>query len=123
MVFITGADAFAEIASWRHYPALLDRCHFAVVSRPGMPAADLGRQLPALADRMVDAGESLGATPGVHLVSATTAPVSSTEVRRRLAAGHSVAGLVPDPVATYITRHGLYGSGGGWPDGSWRPMS
>ena len=39
MVFITGADAFAEIASWRNYPALLDHSHFAVVSRPGRSAA------------------------------------------------------------------------------------
>ncbi|MGZ5242127.1 MAG: nicotinate-nicotinamide nucleotide adenylyltransferase, partial [Caldimonas sp.] len=34
--------------------------------------------------------------------------VSSTEVRRRVAAGESVAGLVPEAVARYIDQHRLY---------------
>ncbi|MEZ5286305.1 MAG: nicotinate-nucleotide adenylyltransferase [Vicinamibacterales bacterium] len=33
--FITGADAFAEIASWRHYPDVLDLAHFVVIARTG----------------------------------------------------------------------------------------
>ena len=33
--FITGADAFAEIATWHRYPDVLDAAHFAVVARPG----------------------------------------------------------------------------------------
>jgi nicotinate-nucleotide adenylyltransferase len=34
--------------------------------------------------------------------------ISSTTVRRRAAAGQPVEGLVPEPVAAYIARHGLY---------------
>jgi nicotinate-nucleotide adenylyltransferase len=34
--------------------------------------------------------------------------ISSTELRRRIAAGESIAGLVPDTVASYIERRGLY---------------
>ena len=33
--FITGADAFAEIATWKRYPEVLDLANFVVVSRPG----------------------------------------------------------------------------------------
>ena len=33
--FITGADAFLDIATWKDYPALLDLAHFAVISRRG----------------------------------------------------------------------------------------
>ncbi len=51
MVFIIGADAFADIATWRYYPAILDRCHFAVVSRPGLSVTSLPARLPALASR------------------------------------------------------------------------
>ncbi len=51
MVFIIGADAFADIATWRYYPAILDRCHFAVVSRPGLSVTSLPARLPALAGR------------------------------------------------------------------------
>ena len=35
--------------------------------------------------------------------------ISASEVRAALAAGRSVAHLLPDRVATYITRHALYG--------------
>ena len=50
--FITGADAFAEIATWRRYPEVLDLAQFVVVSRPGFPATALPERLPALAARM-----------------------------------------------------------------------
>ena len=70
---------------WKDYPAILDRCHFVVVSRPGCRGrARSGSVLPASAARMIDARE----TPCRHsrpifLVDAPTAPVSSTDVRRR----------------------------------------
>src|SRR5881392_2574236 len=53
LFFIVGADAFGEIESWRDYPSIFDRAHFAVVSRPGFVVADLARRLPALAPRMI----------------------------------------------------------------------
>ena len=52
--FITGADAFRDIRTWKAFPAILDRCHFVAVSRPGCPARSLRDALPALADRMHD---------------------------------------------------------------------
>jgi nicotinate-nucleotide adenylyltransferase len=44
----------------------------------------------------------------VILVAADTPDVSSTEIRRRVRAGQSLSGLVPDAVAGYIAAHGLY---------------
>jgi nicotinic acid mononucleotide adenylyltransferase len=41
-------------------------------------------------------------------VETTTPDVSSTEIRRRVRAGESLTGLVPDSVATYIQSHRLY---------------
>lgn len=105
----TGADAFAEILSWKGAPGLLDRCHFIVVSRPGRPASDLRRILPALASRMVDAARcEFAAQPSIFLVDAPTAPVTATEVRSRVSAGLSIEGLVPEAVMAYINRHELY---------------
>lgn len=123
--FITGADAFAEIATWSRYPQVLEMAHFVVVSRPGHPAAALPARLPALAARMAQpaapastagdapprAGGGAGDGLKVLLVDAPTPDVSSTEVRRRLASGESIAGLVPATVATYIGQHGLYSRG------------
>ena len=107
--FVTGADAFREIATWMGYPDILDRCHFVVVSRPGTPADSLRALLPALADRMVEASAALEGGPArIVLVEAETAPVSSTVIRRRVAEGQSLDGLVPPAVASYIDHHGLY---------------
>ena len=33
--FILGSDAFAEIATWREFPAVLDAANFVVIARPG----------------------------------------------------------------------------------------
>ncbi|MEO8257400.1 MAG: nicotinate-nucleotide adenylyltransferase [Acidobacteriota bacterium] len=52
LYFVTGADAFLEIATWKHYPAVLNLAHFAVISRRGTPVGELPARLPALADRM-----------------------------------------------------------------------
>ena len=106
---VTGADAFRDIETWKDYPALLDRCHFAVVSRPDRPASSLKTTLPTLASRMILPAAGLPPDgPAIVLVDAPTAPVSSTDIRRRLASGESIAGMVPDLVARYIERQGLY---------------
>jgi nicotinate-nucleotide adenylyltransferase len=117
MVFIIGADAFADIATWRYYPAILDRCHFAVISRPGLRVQDLPDLLPALADRF-DTTRPYGAAeplsddwppmPRVFLIDAPTPDISSTTIRARARAGDSLAAYVPRAVERYIRRHGLY---------------
>jgi nicotinate-nucleotide adenylyltransferase len=113
LFFITGVDAFAEIATWYDYPAVLDASHFIVVSRPGYRPEDLGTRLPELRGRFVDAGAAApagAARPGtaVHVLRAETKDVSSTEVRRRFAAGEALDDLVPGTVAAYAHRHRLY---------------
>ena len=115
LFFIVGADAFAEIATWHHYPAVLDEAHFVVVSRPGHPVANLVETLPDLRPRMrpVARGSerlrvSANMAPAVFLIDAVTPDVSSTDIRARVARGEPLAGLVPTNVAAYITHHRLY---------------
>ena len=112
--FITGADAFAEIDTWSRYPQVLDMAHFVVVSRPGHPAPDLAAKLPSLASRMTSqtADRQPASKPTIFLVNMPTPDVSSTDIRRRLQAGGSISGLVPELVETYIQQHGLYSHGG-----------
>jgi nicotinate-nucleotide adenylyltransferase len=110
LYFIIGADAFADLATWRAYPQILDWAHFAVVSRPGHPTEALAGVLPALASRMVrpplePAGEI---NPLIILIDAPTAAVSSTAIRERRAGGETISGLVTPGVETHIERHGLY---------------
>ena len=131
---LTGADAFAEIATWREYPAVLDLANFVVCSRAGTAASSLVTRLPGLAARMVpvpiratapgseDPGLHAGQA-GPHRVTAVQGPetrvflldcatpdISSTDIRARARAGRPLAGLVPPEVDDHIRRHGLYGA-------------
>lgn len=111
LFLITGADAFRDITSWKDYPAILDRCHFVVVSRSGQTASSLRTTLRPLAGRMRAPSQRLAPKdePSIMLVDSPTAPVSSTEIRRRVSEGGSLAGLVPELVAEHIRKHELYG--------------
>ena len=112
LFFVVGADAFAEIGSWKDYPDILDRAHFAVVSRPGCSASHLPARLPLLAPRMMLAplDELSQVDPLIILIDAVTADVSSTAIRQRRAEGKSIGGLVDLGVQQHIEQHGLYTS-------------
>jgi nicotinate-nucleotide adenylyltransferase len=112
LFFIIGSDAFTEIGTWRDYPGILERAHFAVVSRPGYPVGDLADRLPALQPRMRRGDYDLAdvTRPVIFLIDAPTADVSSTAIRRRCREGHSLAGLVDPAVQQHIEQHGLYTS-------------
>ena len=113
--FITGADAFADIATWKRYPDVLDLANFVVVARPGHHIDALASTLPSLADRMrcvADAGPiaATGRQTMIYLVHAPTPDVSSTAVRDRLRRGDAITGLVPPLVEAHIHQHKLYSS-------------
>jgi nicotinate-nucleotide adenylyltransferase len=113
--FILGADAFLEIGTWREHKRVLDESLFIVMTRPGARLEDaaevvgepLQKRIRAIAE-----GETVDeATFGDHrifLVPIRALDVSSTEVRRRVGAGETIAGLVPEIVGDYIRFHGLY---------------
>jgi len=111
--FITGVDAFAEIATWRRYPEVLGLAHFVVVSRPGYSHASLRERLPVLVPRMreIGTGPVLDAQPSILLLDAATRDVSSSMLRSRLRDGLSISGMVPPAVETHIEQHHLYRAG------------
>ena len=83
LFFIAGADAFADIASWRDYPTVLDRSHFVVVSRSGYPVETLRVSLPELSVRMYESSEyqAVSQRPlAIWLVDAQTRNISSSNV-------------------------------------------
>ncbi|WP_370892479.1 nicotinate-nucleotide adenylyltransferase [Janibacter sp. GXQ6167] len=91
LFFITGADALAQILSWKDADELWDLAHFIGVTRPGYELSESG--LPA--DRV-----SLKEVPAMA--------ISSTDCRERVAAGEPVWYLVPDGVVQYINKYHLY---------------
>jgi nicotinate-nucleotide adenylyltransferase len=112
LFFILGADAFAEIATWHQFPAVLDAAHFVVIARPGMTLDGAAARTPHIATRLREPEASLAEGPGtfVFLVEARTRDVSSTMIRARLDAGQSIDDLVPRAVARHIVAHRLYGA-------------
>jgi len=91
LYFITGADALSQILSWKDIDELWGLAHFIGVTRPGHVLSDSG--LPE--DRV-----SLQEIPAMA--------ISSTDCRSRVLVGEPVWYLVPDGVAQYIAKHGLY---------------
>lgn len=109
LFFILGADAFAEISTWSRYPAVLDLANFVVIAREGITLDSLGNRLPSLAGRMTTASTPIEAEgTSIILIDVVTPPVSSTDIRRRVQGGESIAGMVPSKVDTYIHAHQLY---------------
>lgn len=107
--FITGSDAFAEIATWHRYPDLLTAAHFVVITRAGSALAPVWERLPSLAARVMEPADvAKAASPGVIAIVADTPDVSSTEIRARAARGDSLTHLVPSAVAAYIEEQQLY---------------
>jgi nicotinate-nucleotide adenylyltransferase len=95
LFFITGSDAFAEISTWHDYPRLFELGNFAVVSRPGYPI-------------VTPQSPMTHSSTSVFVIEADTPDVSSTDIRRKVAAGESISGLVAPSVADHIERHRLY---------------
>ena len=111
--FIVGADAFAEIATWRDYPQVLDAANFVVIARPGLTASSLEERLPELKSRMSSHlahpthPAHLG-HPAILLMDLETPDVAGTRIRQRARSGASLDGMVPPLVAAHITAHHLY---------------
>lgn len=112
LFFILGADAFAEIASWRSYPDVLDAANFGVIARPGTAMRAAIARVPGVEARIQQAGTSAPASgqTSIYAVEARTRDVSSTQIRARLTARQGIDDLVPPAVARHILAHHMYGA-------------
>jgi len=95
LFFITGADAILQILTWKDPEEVLDLATFIAATRPGSDLADI---------------EALGqeVLARVEYLRIPALAISSTEIRDRVATGHPIRYLVPDSVAQYVSKRGLY---------------
>ena len=93
LFFITGADAVAQILSWKDVEDVFTLAHFVAVSRPGHDLSISG--LPQ---------------HNVSLLEVPALAISSTDVRNRLNGESPVWYLVPEGVVQYTSKHQLYRS-------------
>ena len=118
LYFLIGIDAFRDIAKWHKSEELLRECEFIIAARPGYSLADVAGSLPeglrpAAKDlrrfRTEVPGEAIR-LPGVtlHLLPETHEDVSATQIRAAMRSGRGLTKLVPDGVAEYIRKEGLY---------------
>ncbi|MGH2830752.1 MAG: nicotinate-nucleotide adenylyltransferase [Actinomycetota bacterium] len=96
LCFITGADAVLEILTWKDPEEVLRRARFIACTRPGYDLDRLAKQLPE------------GMEDRVEIMEIPALAISSTDIRRRVGEGRQIRFLVPDGVATYIEKNGLY---------------
>jgi len=99
LVLIVGSDTFPEMGTWKDRAVLESRCTIAVVGRPQPD------DQPKSSSRPPDP-PSPGAV--VKRVDGPPFALSSTSIRRRVREGQSIRYLVPDAVADYIEKRGLY---------------
>jgi nicotinate-nucleotide adenylyltransferase len=90
-LFVVGADQAAAFATWREPEEVLKWVKLAVGTRGGYELPDLSRW----GDRVVP-------------FELASPEVSSSEIRDRVAAGETIADLVPPAVADLIEELGLY---------------
>lgn len=113
LFFIIGVDAFADVGSWRAYPAVLDAANFVVIARAGSAAASVIGRTPELARRVAPDGTESTSLEETRIfpVEVHTRDVSSSLIRQRLRLNERIADLVPASVERHIMAYGLYGSG------------
>jgi len=96
--FLVGADVLASFHKWREPERVAELAQLVILERAtdggGVPDPDRGA----------------GGMPGRAPLSLPTrrVDVSSTEIRERVRQGKSIHGFVPDAVAEFIARAGLY---------------
>ena len=96
--FITGADAIAEVVTWRDAGTIARLAHLVGATRPGY---DLAAAEAAFNGSSYDFDVTYLEVPALA--------ISSSYLRERVGRGQSLRYLTPDPVTGYIHKHQLYG--------------
>ena len=96
-LFLIGADQFADFLTWKDPEGVIERARIGVATRPGYPR-----------ERLDEIFGRLSRPERVELFGIEPVPVSSRDIRDRVARGEPIDGLVPPDVAALIHSLGLY---------------
>lgn len=99
---LVGADMLLDLPRWRRAAEITRAARIVAFGRPGAGSE--------AARRAFDEAFGLSLDAWLDFIPLE---VSSTEIRRRLAGGEPVRGLLEPAVEAYVRAHGLYGAGGG----------
>jgi nicotinate-nucleotide adenylyltransferase len=96
-LFVIGADEFSDFLSWKDPEGVLERARLAVATRPGFDRERLDAVL-----------EQLSRPERVLFFEIEPLPISSRDLRDRVAGGERIDGFVPPAVAKLISELRLY---------------
>ncbi len=102
LFFVTGADAVREILTWKNAESLAGLCTFIAATRPGYEAD--------LTAGAVEGGPA--EWPRIELMEVPALAISSSDIRERVRSGRPIRYLLPESVASYIRKNGLYREAG-----------
>lgn len=107
---IVGMDAFLGLPKWHQWRELLELAHLVVAHRPGWRAPSMGPLGELLVDRGTGRIHDLHETRAgcIYIHAVTQLEISSTEVRKLIAAGRDPRYLMPDAVRAIIDQSGCY---------------
>ena len=98
LYFITGADAAAEIISWKDPHELVKLCQIVAVTRPGYDKSKIFYEL-----------RKAGISPySFTFLEVPALSISSTDIRNRVSVGKTIRYLLPESVEQYINKLKLY---------------
>lgn len=100
LIFIVGGDMAVSLPTWKEPRAVLELSRLAIAERSGALRRDVIERLTA------EYGEDV--TERLDFFDMPRLDISSSEIRRRVAAGRTIRYLVPDAVAEHIAERGLY---------------
>ena len=105
LFLLCGTDMVLTFDTWYRFEDIFKLCYPTYIRRENDPI---------LTRRVVEKINEYYEKYGVMFRRIVTDPIelSSTEIRRRVAKGEAIDGLVPQKVAEYIREHGLYRDGG-----------
>jgi len=99
--WLLGADSIEDLVHWYKVRELIDECSVTTMQRAGYARPDFDRFEPLWGpERLAKLKRNIVQTPLID--------ISSTEVRRRLAADEDVRGMLHPDVIEYTRRRGLY---------------
>ena len=101
--WLMGADSIYELSRWYGILELIDECNLCVMFRAGCEPPDFARFKDIWGAARVEKLQR-------NVIRTPLIDISSTEVRRKLAAGQDVTDMLAPKVADYIREHGLYGA-------------
>jgi nicotinate-nucleotide adenylyltransferase len=101
LYWLVGADVIKELADWYEVTNLLDECNLTVMRRGGFKRPDFGSLEGVLGVERV-------AKLKKNVIDGPLLDINSSEIRRKIATGESIRGMVSEAVEAYICEKGLY---------------